>query len=129
MKKIVTILISFFVLIVMIIGIWQITKSFQTDTTGTIKIELVDLEDTIVLQKTIPFEKGDTLPSLIEENFKNVVFENGMLMQIESFTTPTDWSYFICVYVDHQVSELGISSIVFKNGTVITLKLTPYVPS
>ncbi|HIT49526.1 MAG TPA: hypothetical protein IAD46_00720, partial [Candidatus Pelethenecus faecipullorum] len=93
MKKIVTILISFFVLIAMIIGIWQITKSFQADTTGTIKIELVDLEDTIVLQKTIPFEKGDTLPSLIEENFKNVVFENGMLMQIESFTTPTDWSY------------------------------------
>lgn len=47
----------------MIIGIWQITKSFQTDTTGTIKIELVDLEDTIVLQK--PFLSKKEIPFLL----------------------------------------------------------------
>ena len=65
----------------------------------------------------------------MEANFDNVVFENGMLMSIDTFTTPSDWSTFISVYVDDEMSMVGLLDIQFTDGTKISLVMTEFTYS
>ena len=101
-------------------------SSFNAADLGSIHVEVVDLDKTIISQKEISYEEGDTLVSLIKENFDNVTFDNGMLMSIETLETPEDFSKFICIYVDDKMSEVGIEDIKYTDGTKISLILTEF---
>ena len=57
---------------------------------------------------------------LLEDNFDNVVIEDGFLYSIDKLTTPEDWSTFICLYVDGEMSEVGLLEVQFKDGTSIS---------
>lgn len=41
-------------------------------------------------------------------------------MSIDVLTTPEDWSTFICIYVDNEMSNVGILDIQFTDGTLIS---------
>lgn len=103
-----------------------ISSSFNAANLGSINVEVVDLDKTMISQKELSYEEGDTLVSLIEENFNNVVMDNGMLMSIETLETPEDFSKFICIYVDDKMSEVGIEDIQFNDGTKIKFELTEF---
>lgn len=111
------------------IAIIWISSNFISSNDGKITIEYINGENEII--KKIEFKKGDSIEELLSDNFNNVKFDNGMLMSIEDYDTPSDWKTFICVYVDDIMSEVGINKIEFKDGTTISLIVTVnnYVPS
>jgi len=56
------------------------------------------------------------------------VISDGMIMSIETFTTPSDWSTFISIYVNDEMSMVGLLDIKFEDGTKISFINTEYVP-
>ena len=66
------------------------------------------------------------LVDLVSNNFSNVTFDNGMIMSIEDYVTPADWSTFLSIYVDGEMSMVGLNDIVFKDGTKISFIITEY---
>ena len=115
-KLIVTII----AVVVLVAGIFALSKSFSSKKDGTIEVEIVNLEGKTINDKSIDYQTGDTLVSLLESNFDNVKVEDGMLYTIDELTTPEDWSTYICIYVDDQMSQVGIEEIQFKDGTKIS---------
>lgn len=107
----------------------MISRHFASKSEGQIQVPLIDPEGNITKEKEIEFDKGYTLQYLLEENFDNVVIENGMLMSIENFTTPLDWSTFISIYVDNEISPVGLLDIEFKDGTLISFVMTEFIYS
>ena len=49
-------------------------------------------------------------------------------MSIETFTTPSDWSTFISIYVNNEMSMVGLLDIKFEDGIKISFINTEYVP-
>lgn len=110
-----------------ILCILLIAKPFAPKGDGTITVQYANIDGSVIKEKEIMYFEGDTLPDLIADNFENVKFENGMLMNIEDFVTDvTTWDPFIGIYVDGEMSMVGIYDIVFEDGTVITLRLTSF---
>ena len=64
----------------------------------------------------IKFNEGDTLVKLLQDNYDNVTIENGMIMTFEDYVTPSDWSSYICIYVNDEMSMVGILEIQFENN-------------
>ena len=123
---ILTAILSFIGVIVFVIASVMVSSRFASQNSGQIQVELIDLEGVTTLQKDIEFKQGDTLEFLLEENFDNVVIENGMLMSIEDFTTPSDWSTYISIYVDNKMSQVGLLEIEFMDGTLISFVMTEF---
>ncbi|MGN1277482.1 MAG: DUF4430 domain-containing protein [Floccifex sp.] len=96
----------------------------QSKADGSIQVEVIDLEQNVLQDKSVDFMEGDTLVDLVEENFDNVTIDNGMLMTIDELTTPEDWSSFICIYVDDEMSDVGINDIVVKDGMKVSFIMT-----
>lgn len=128
-NRILTIILSLIGVIVFVIASVMVSRHFASKSEGQIQVQLIDLEGNITKEKEIEFDKGDTLQYLLEENFDNVVIENGMLMSIENFTTPLDWSTFISIYVDNEISPVGLLDIEFKDGTLISFVMTEFIYS
>ena len=121
MKKVKAILLTL-ILLFTLVGC-----SNQASGSGTVKVELVDLDGSVMKEESITFDSEDTLKELIEENFDNVVFDNGMLMEIEDYKTPSDWKTFISVYVDGKMSMVGILEIKLVDNMVVSLIITEFI--
>ena len=128
-NRILTMILSLIGVIVFVVASVMVSRHFALKSEGQIQVKLIDLEGNITKEKEIEFDKGDTLQYLLEENFDNVVIENGMLMSIENFTTPLDWSTFISIYVDNEISPVGLLDIEFKDGTLISFVMTEFIYS
>ena len=131
MKKIniiLTSVISFLCLAALIVVVVIKNTEQKAKGDGTIIVELLDIDNSMIKSKDIIYFENDTLTQLITDNFDNVVFDKGMLMEIENYKTPADWSTFICVYVNGEMSMVGISDIVIANGMKISLIITEYIP-
>ena len=123
-KKIVLTIIS---LLVLVLGSLYLSNNFTSKTQGDVLIELIDIDGNISDSRHIDYQKGDTLVSLIESNYDNVLIENGMLMTIEDFETASDWSTFISIYVNDEMSMVGINDIMFDDNTKISFVMTEFV--
>ena len=97
-----------------------LSNSFASKTEGTIEVSVVNLNGDTIVSKKIAFLEGDSIERLLTDNFENVVIKDGFLYSIDKLSTPEDWSTFICLYVDGQMSDVGILEIKFKNGTKIS---------
>ena len=126
-KLILSIILSIVAVAVFIGAYLMINNNYESDKDGQITVVLVELDGTTAMEKTIDFKEGDTLQQLIEQNFNNVVMENGMIMSIETFTTPSDWSTFISIYVNDEMSMVGLAEIQFTNGTKISFIMTEFI--
>ena len=127
-KLILSSVLSVLSLAVIIVCYVLIAKPFAPKADGEIQIVLVDLDGTVVSERQIEFNVGDTLDQLLKDNYENVVITDGMIMSIETFTTPSDWSTFISIYVNDEMSMVGLLDIKFEDGTKISLVNTEYVP-
>ena len=103
--------------------------SFKPNYDGNIIIEVLDLDGSTIKEKEISFNEGDLLTELVSNNFDNVTYDNGMLMSIENFTTPSDWSKFISIYVNDEMSMVGLFDIKFEDGTKISFIITEFDPN
>ena len=127
-SKIAAVIASILAIVALCICMWQLTSGGKGEGNGVVTIEYVSADDTIVKSKNITFYEGESIVTLIEENFENVTFNDGMLISIEDYVTPTDWSSFIGVYVDDVMSNYGLAdaNFTFTDGTKISLKVTIY---
>ena len=126
-KLILTIVLSFVAVVVFVVASIMINDHFASQSDGQIQVQLVNLEGNTTIEKEIDFKEGDTLQYLLENNFDNVVIENGMLISIEDFTTASDWSTFISIYVNNEMSQVGLLEIHFTDGTLISFVLTEFI--
>lgn len=113
-------------IIILVASYFFIYKKYVSKEEGKIEVVLVDLDGTVVSEKEIEFKKNDTLEKLLKENYSNVVIKDGMLMSIDKFTTPTDWSRYISIYVDDEISNYGVLDIKFIDGTKISFVMVEY---
>ena len=130
MKKlnlILTITISVVAAIGLFFVVYFITSGTKADSEGKVVIELIDIDESIIKTKEIEFYVEDTLSKVISDNFENVVFDKGMLMSIENYVTPTDWSTFISVYVNGEMSMVGINDIKLEDGLKVSLIITEFI--
>lgn len=129
MKKnlIIKIILSVIAVGIIALSVYFLKDSFKPDYDGVIMIEVINLDNEVVKAKEITFKENDELTILIENNFNNVTYQNGMIMSIEDYNTPADWSTFISIYVDNKMSEVGLSDIEFKDGTKISLIITEFI--
>ena len=125
-KRILKIGLTLVAIIALVTCTFFLKKNFTSKRQGYIIVELVSLQGKQMKEKEIAFSEGDKLVTLLEENFNNVKFDNGMLMNIENYETPEDWSTFLAVYVDDEMSQVGIPEIKYRDGTKISLKVTEY---
>lgn len=125
-NKFVKAALSVVAVLVLIVGGMFLKNRFTSQEQGHITVELVDLDGKQIIEKDIAFAEGDELLTLLEKNFNNVKFENGMLMNIEDYETPEDWSTFLSINVDDEMSMVGIPEIQYKDGTKISLIITEY---
>lgn len=119
-KTIATVVLSIVAAIGLGVASYFIYDSFTAKSDGSITIEIIKLDGDKANEKEISFNNGDSLVALLEDNFENVVVKDGMLMSIDVLTTPEDWSTFICIYVDNEMSNVGILDIQFTDGTLIS---------
>lgn len=126
-KLILTTILSVVCVVVLILGFILVNNHFKSVSDGEIRITLVDLEKNTISDKKIEFKEGDTIDMILKENYDNVVFENGMIMSIESMTTAPDWSYFISIYVNGEMSQVGLFDIPFTDGMWISFEMTEFV--
>ena len=123
--KMVLSIICFFALTFIVIAS---KNAFESKADGEIQVVYVDVEGNTISDKIIKFKEKDTLVKLLQDNYNNVVIENSMIMSFEDFNTPSDWSQFISIYVNDEMSMVGILEIEFENNTKISLIITEYVP-
>jgi hypothetical protein len=128
-KKLIPILLSIIAAAGIVVGSILVAKHYSTKTEGNIEVTLVELDGTLKSDKKIGYKKGDTLVGLLKDNYSNVVVENGMLMSIDTFTTAADWSTFISIYVDDQMSQVGILDIKYEDYSVISFRMAEYIKS
>lgn len=119
-NTILTAALAVFGLVFIAIGTYFINEANTAKGDGTITIKVIELEDVLVKEKDITFYEGDTLTQLVKSNFSNVVIDNGMVMSIESITTPNDWSTYICIYQNDVMSNFGINDIEFQDGDIVS---------
>lgn len=101
-------------------------RGFKPKAAGTIEIKVIALDESILKDKRIDYQKADTLSELVSSNFENVLITDGMIMNIESLVTPLDWSSFICIYVNGEMSNYGINDIRFEDGDIISFVMTKF---
>ena len=119
-KTIATVTLSIVAAVGLGVASYFIYDSFTAKSDGSITVEIIKLDGDKANEKEISFNNGDSLVALLEDNFENVIIEDGMLMSIDVLTTPEDWSTFICIYVDDEMSNVGILDIRFNDGTLIS---------
>ncbi len=125
-KKIIAAVSTVVAIAILIVCLVLYNTHYKSKGSGTIEVYVINLESTVVSQKEIEFEKGDSLIALFEENYDDVVITDGFLYSIAGYDTPSDWSWFFCIYVDGEMSQVGLADIKFKDGTKIELKMTRY---
>ena len=121
------ILLSIIAVAVLAFGIFYLTAPKKADALGTIDVEVVNLEGETTKEATIDFYPEDTLTKLVEENFDNVVVEDGMIVALEDFVTPEDWSQFLAILVDDEMSPVGINDIELIDGLKVSFVVTEFV--
>ena len=124
MKKIV---LSIVAIAVLAFGIFYFASPKTADSLGMVKVELVNLEGEEVKTVESQFVEEDTLVGIVENNFENVVIENGMILAMEDYVTPEDWSTFLAIYTNGEMSMVGIEEIVLEDGLEVSFVVTEFV--
>ena len=128
MKKLVLkLILTIAAIAVLIASIIIIRNATTANSAGTIVVEYVGVDNQVIKSKEIDYYEGDTLVKLVQENFENVVIEGTMIMGIEDYTTPSDWSTFIGIRVNGEESMVGITEIQLQDGLVVSLVITEFI--
>ena len=126
-RKIITFILGIVAALGVVLSLYFMKFSKPSLQKGVVTVELKDISGDVISEKDLDFCKDDTLTSLLEDNYPNVKIKDGMLLDIDTLTTPDDWSQFICIYVDGEMSSVGISEIELVNKEEISLVMTKYV--
>ena len=114
-----------------------VTEAPATDTPATeaadpvdghITISVQDENGKVLAEKEVGFKAGQTVADLLQANFENVTIDNGMLMTLESLTTPADFHTYIAFYINGEYAMEGVMTQPFADGDKIEFINTVYIP-
>lgn len=113
------------ILIVSLLVYHNCTNNTNDNNNETIKITII-LEDSFSSryeEKEISFISGESLKAIIEKNYTCNI-ENGFLNEINGMKSENIYEYFICLYVNNEVSNVGVADVYPKDGDIIKFKMT-----
>ena len=113
------------ILIVSLLVYRNCTNNINDNNNETIKITII-LEDSFSSryeEKEISFISGESLKVIIEKNYTCNI-ENGFLNEINGMKSENIYEYFICLYVNDEVSNVGVADVYPKDGDIIKFKMT-----
>ncbi|MBR6704633.1 MAG: DUF4430 domain-containing protein [Lachnospiraceae bacterium] len=132
-NKKLTIILAVVAVVVLGCVLWFILGGGGAKDDGHITVTVQDKDGKILAEKKIGYKEGDKLADLVEKNFKNVKYEDSgygpMIMEIESLTTPADWSSYISILYNGEYAQVGIGQLEFKDGDKIDFVDTVYIPT
>jgi hypothetical protein len=126
-SNLLTIILSVISIITIVIAL-DVLKDYKGATdNGQLVIELLDIDGDIMSTQSFLYFKGDTLISLIENNFDDVMIEDTFygpfLKAIEGYVTPNDFSTYLSLYVNNEYSVQGISQIRPSNNMIVSIRI------
>lgn len=113
------------ILIVSLLVYHNCTNNTNDNNNETTKITII-LEDSFSSryeEKEISFISGESLKAIIEKNYTCNI-ENGFLNEINGMKSENIYEYFICLYVNDEVSNVGVADVYPKDGDIIKFKMT-----
>lgn len=113
------------ILIVSLLVYDNCTNNINDNNNETIKITII-LEDSFSSryeEKEISFISGESLKAIIEKNYTCNI-ENGFLNEINGMKSENIYEYFICLYVNDEISNVGVADVYPKDGDIIKFKMT-----
>ena len=118
-------IISLIILIVGLLIYHNYNKNKETDNNQTSKITIIieDPYSSRYEEKEITFIKGESLKTIIEKNYTCNI-ENGFVNEIDGMKSENIYEYFICLYVNNEVSNFGVADVYPKEGDIIKFKMT-----
>lgn len=118
-------IISLIILIVGLLIYHNYNKNKETDNNQTSKITIIieDPYSSRYEEKEITFIKGESLKTIIEKNYTCNI-ENGFVNEIDGIKSENIYEYFICLYVNNEVSNFGVADVYPKEGDIIKFKMT-----
>ena len=118
-------IISLIILIVGLLIYHNYNKNKETDNNQTSKITIIveDPYSSKYEEKEITFIKGESLKTIIEKNYTCNI-ENGFVNEIDGIKSENIYEYFICLYVNNEVSNFGVADVYPKEGDIIKFKMT-----
>lgn len=118
-------IISLIILIVGLLIYHNYNKNKETDNNQTSKITIIieDPYSSRYEEKEITFIKGEALKTIIEKNYTCNI-ENGFVNEIDGIKSENIYEYFICLYVNNEVSNFGVADVYPKEGDIIKFKMT-----
>lgn len=124
--KIAITIICFTALIISLFIYHNCTKNNNNDNNSNIIKVTIILEDpnsSRYEEKEISFASGLSLKTIIEQNYTCNI-ENGFLNEINGMKSENIYEYFICLYVNNEVSNFGVADVYPNDGDVIKFKMT-----
>jgi len=116
----------------MITAFIVVAKKEGAKDSGTITIELVDLENNVLSTKNHDFKKGDTLFQILDNNY-DLEYQNEVygvfITKIDELYAPNRNEYFIKIEVNGEFSSVGVSQIKLEDQMIITFTLTKVILS
>lgn len=108
--------------------IWLVYRNVTSDVIGTFEVKLIDVENEVADEKTISFEKDDTLVELLKEEFDPFVIKDGYVSSIGELKEYTlgNTLYYISLIVDGEYSTVGVNSIKLVDGLEISFVMEQY---
>ncbi|MGI6781664.1 MAG: DUF4430 domain-containing protein [Acholeplasmataceae bacterium] len=104
-----------------------LSKREEAKHSGTITVELIDIDNTLLSTDEINFKKGDTLLGLLEANYE-VEYQmetfGAFIIRIGDLYAPNRFETFIKIEVNGVMSSVGVSSIKLVDQMRITFRLT-----
>lgn len=104
-----------------------VSKKEEAQNSGIIIIELINLENVVVETKSLEFNQGDKLISLLDLNFEikyHSSIYGAFITKINDLEVLDENDYFIQININDKYSSVGISQIKLINGIKISFILT-----
>lgn len=96
----------------------------ENNTLGNITIEVLDINNNLIVNDSLPFTKDDDLLSLLEANYE-LVLEDGpygkTLLGIAGIITDFKSTY-LAIYLNDKYANKGISSITLEDNLKISFR-------
>lgn len=104
-----------------------ISRREEAKHSGTITVEIINMENELLSSDEIDFKKGDTLLELLEANY-DVEYQmeafGAFIIKIDELYAPNRFDAFIKIEVNGVISSVGVSSIKLVDQMKITFRLT-----
>ncbi|MBQ8293092.1 MAG: DUF4430 domain-containing protein [Bacilli bacterium] len=132
MKKelLIKIVVSIVLIVGLTIGVGFLLKEYVSFSDGTMYVQVVDKDGKMVIDDKWGFNEGDTALGILQEHYEIRSDDSwGMTFIYDIDDVKTDgYEYFFTLYVNDEMSMVGIDQVELVDGVIIKFEVTKYDP-